>query len=77
MKRLSIAIIYNATHHVLLFKSELIKAIKKNGYKVVVLASKDNYTKKLLDIVDENIKIPPAEFETELSLPSGDFQKII
>ena len=24
-----------------------------------------------------NIKIPPAEFETELSLPSGDFQKII
>ncbi len=53
MKRLSIAIIYNATHHVLLFKSELIKAIKKNGYKVVVLASKDNYTKKLLDIVDE------------------------
>ena len=35
------------------------------------------YKLNLLDIDDDNIKIPPAEFETELSLPSGDFQKII
>lgn len=49
----TIAIIYNATHHVLLFKAELIKSIKKNGYRVVVLASVDNYTEKLKDIVDE------------------------
>ena len=35
------------------------------------------YKLNLLDIIDENIKIPPAEFETELSLPSSDFQKII
>ena len=35
------------------------------------------YKLNLLDIADENIKIPPAEFETELSLPSNDFQKII
>jgi len=35
------------------------------------------YRLNLLDIADENIKIPPAEFETELSLPSSDFQKII
>ena len=35
------------------------------------------YRLNLLDIADENIKIPPAEFETELSLPSNDFQKII
>ena len=49
----SVVIIYNATHHVLLFKSELIKSIRENGYRVVVLASKDNYTKNLLDIVDE------------------------
>ena len=32
------------------------------------------YKLNLLDIDDDNIKIPPAEFETELSLPSGDFQ---
>ena len=31
----------------------------------------------LLDISEDNISIPPAEFDTELSLPSGDFQKII
>lgn len=31
----------------------------------------------LLDISEEEIKIPPAEFETELTLPSSDFQKII
>ena len=49
----NVIIIYNATHHVLLFKSELIKSIRENGYKVVVLASKDNYTNNLLDIVDE------------------------
>ena len=53
----TIAIIYNAAHHVLLFKSELIRSIKKNGYRVVVLASKDNYSEKLLDIVDEYYEI--------------------
>jgi len=31
----------------------------------------------LLDIPEDEIKIPPAEFETELTLPSSDFQKII
>jgi proliferating cell nuclear antigen len=31
----------------------------------------------LLDIAEEEINIPPAEFETELSLPSVDFQKLI
>ena len=35
------------------------------------------YKLNLLDIADENIKIPHAEFDTELCLPSGDFQKII
>ena len=31
----------------------------------------------LLDISDEEINIPPAVFETELTLPSSDFQKLI
>ena len=31
----------------------------------------------LLDISDEEINIPPAIFETELTLPSSDFQKLI
>lgn len=53
MNSKSIVIIYNATHHVLLFKSELIKSIRENGYRVVVLASVDNYTEKLKEIVDE------------------------
>ena len=53
MNNNTIVIIYNATHHVLLFKAELIKSIKKNGYRVVVLASVDNYTEKLKEIVDE------------------------
>ena len=49
----TIVIIYNTTHGVLLFKAELIKSIKKNGYRVVVLASADNYAEKLKEIVDE------------------------
>ncbi len=49
----TIVIIYNTTHGVLLFKAELIKSIKKNGYRVVVLASADNYSEKLKEIVDE------------------------
>ena len=53
MNSKSIVIIYNATHHVLLFKSELIKSIRENGYRVVVLASVDDYTEKLKEIVDE------------------------
>ena len=35
------------------------------------------YKLNLLDIPEENITIPPAEFETELTLPSSDFQKLI
>ena len=35
------------------------------------------YKLNLLDMDNENINIPPAEFETELTLPSNDFQKII
>tara|TARA_B110000977_G_C11040833_1_gene478802 strand:- start:616 stop:1407 length:792 start_codon:yes stop_codon:yes gene_type:complete len=35
------------------------------------------YMMNLLDISDEEISIPPATFETELTLPSTDFQKII
>jgi proliferating cell nuclear antigen len=31
----------------------------------------------LLDISEEELSIPPATFETELTLPSSDFQKII
>ena len=31
----------------------------------------------LLDISEDEISIPPAKFETELTLPSSDFQKII
>jgi proliferating cell nuclear antigen len=31
----------------------------------------------LLDISDDEINIPPAKFETELTLPSSDFQKLV
>ena len=39
--------------------------------------SQTTYKLNLLDMENENINIPPAEFETELTLPSSDFQKII
>ena len=48
-----VIIIYNAAHHVLLFKKELIETIKKNGFQIIVLASKDDYVEKLKVIVDE------------------------
>jgi len=35
------------------------------------------YKLNLLDIPEDDIIIPPAEFDTELSFPSSDFQKII
>jgi len=35
------------------------------------------YKLNLLDIPQEEINIPPAEFETELTMPSQDFQKLI
>ena len=35
------------------------------------------YHLNLLDIADEEIDIPPAVFDTELTLPSSDFQKLI
>ena len=36
-----------------------------------------NFKLNLLDISDEDISIPPAVFESELTLPSNDFQKLI
>jgi len=39
--------------------------------------SQTTFKLNLLDISDEEINIPPAEFETELTLPSIDFQKLI
>ena len=39
--------------------------------------SQTTYKLNLLDIEKESIEIPPAVFETELTLPSIDFQKII
>jgi len=39
--------------------------------------SQTTYKLNLLDIQEDEISIPPAEFETELTLPSCDFQKII
>ena len=39
--------------------------------------SQTTYKLNLLDIQEDEVDIPPAEFETELTLPSGDFQKII
>lgn len=35
------------------------------------------YYLNLLDINNDEINIPPAEFETELTMPSQDFQKLI
>ena len=38
---------------------------------------KTTYYMNLLDIPDENIQAGDVEFDTQLTLPSGDFQKII
>ena len=35
------------------------------------------YELNLLDIPDEKLEIPPVSFDTELTFPSSDFQKII
>jgi proliferating cell nuclear antigen len=39
--------------------------------------SQTTYKLNLLDIENKELKIPPAEFDTELTFPSSDFQKII
>ena len=39
--------------------------------------SQTTYKLNLLDIQEDSICIPPAEFDTELTFPSNDFQKII
>ena len=39
--------------------------------------SQTTYKLNLLDIQEDSISIPPAEFDTELTFPSNDFQKII
>ena len=43
----------------------------------LIKTSKHLFKMNLLDISDDEINIPPAKFETELTLPSNDFQKLI
>ena len=51
----------------------------KIGFKInnIEKNSQTIFKLNLLDISDEEINIPPAVFETELTLPSSDFQKLI
>ena len=35
-----------------------------------------NYKLNLLDLNDEGIQIPPASFDSVITMPSSDFQKI-
>ena len=39
--------------------------------------SQTTYKLNLLDIEEKDITIPPAEFDTELTFPSGDFKKLL
>jgi proliferating cell nuclear antigen len=54
-------------------------APNKMGLKInnVDKNTQTTFMMNLLDISNEEISIPPATFETELTLPSTDFQKII
>ena len=35
-----------------------------------------NFTLNLMDLHEDNIEIPPAEFQSVITMPSVDFQKI-
>lgn len=58
MPSLSIAIGYNTSHYVWLFRSNLIKALLKMGYKVTVLAPKDEHTEKIIGLGANHIDVP-------------------
>ncbi len=49
------------------------------GFKINNLdkQSQTVFRMNLLDINEDEINVPPAKFETELTLPSADFQKIV
>lgn len=58
-----------------------IEKTNENQLGIIITNSEKNsqttYKLNLLDLHEDPIDIPPAEFESELTLPSGDFQKII
>jgi len=49
------------------------------GFKINNLEKQSQtiFRMNLLDINEDEINVPPAKFETELTFPSGDFQKLI
>ena len=55
------------------------KTPNKMGLKInnVDKNTQTTFMMNLLDISNEEISIPPATFETELTLPSTEFKKII
>ena len=42
-----------------------------------ILNQQTTYKLNLLDIQDEEMPLPAAEFDSELTFPSNDFQKIV
>lgn len=51
----------------------------KIGFKInnIDKNSQTTFKMNLLDINDDEIKLPPVKFETELTFPSSEFQKLI
>ena len=56
---------------------QIIKRMNREFDDFIKYGKRINLSQNLLDIQDGDIKIPAAEFDTELTFPSGDFQKII
>lgn len=58
VNRPSVAIGYNTSHYAWLLRSNLIRSLQKSGYSVVVLAPRDAYTSRLIDLGASHIDIP-------------------
>jgi glycosyltransferase involved in cell wall biosynthesis len=54
----TVAIGYNTSHYVWLFRRNLIRALLEEGFDVVILAPEDDYTARLVDMGVSHIDLP-------------------
>ena len=73
MQNKKIAIVYNTSHYIYMFRLKLIEHLRECGYEIFAIAPYDEYSNKLQDI---GIKYIPIGMDNKGTNPKNDLKLI-
>lgn len=69
-----IAILYNTSHYIILFRTNLIQTLQQLGYEIIAIAPKDEYSDKFKEM---GVKYVPMDMDNKGINPLRDFMLIL